>query len=177
MPGRETGCGAPASARVTTVFLPARLIGLCLALFLATGAVAATVVDLNGVQLERYHELTGELRCLICQNRSIAESDVPLAKDLKDVVARQIAAGRSDAEIKQFLVERYGDWVLYDPPFRMSTWILWLGPFALLLIGLVIVATIMRRRRESAAQPPLDRERLARVLGERQPDSDSTDKD
>lgn len=141
-----------------------------LGLLLAFGA-AAGAVDLDEAQLQRYHALTAELRCLICQNRSIAESDAPLAKDLKDIVARQIAAGRSDAQIKQYLVDRYGEWVLYDPPFDYGTLVLWLGPFALLPLGLGTVVWLMRRQRAAPtpSEHDLDRERLARVLAEYAP--------
>jgi len=152
-----------------------RLTWILVALMVATPAAGA--VSLNETQLTRYHELTADLRCLICQNRSIAESDVPLAKDLKAIVAKQIAAGRSDGEIKQYLVDRYGEWVLYDPPFQMSTWLLWVGPFVLLLIGLVIVAVVMRKRRETTPEPALDRERLARVLNDDPPPSQPSHKD
>lgn len=138
---------------------------ILLAAFLMVGAAAAT--DLNGAQLARYQELTGDLRCLICQNRSIADSDAPLAKDLRHIVAKQITQGRTDAQIKQYLVDRYGQWVLYDPPFEFATWLLWLGPFALLLVGLIIVLTVVRKRRDTTRRyPELDRARLARVLGE-----------
>lgn len=138
---------------------------ILLTAFWMAGVAAAT--DLNGSQRARYQELTGDLRCLICQNRSIADSDAPLAKDLRHIVARQIAQGRTDAQIKQYLVDRYGQWVLYDPPFEFSTWLLWLGPFALLLVGLMIALTVVRKRRNAPrGRPELDRARLARVLGE-----------
>ncbi|MDA3920173.1 MAG: cytochrome c-type biogenesis protein CcmH [Salinisphaera sp.] len=138
---------------------------ILLAAFLMTGLASAT--DLNGPQRARYQQLTGDLRCLICQNRSIADSDAPLAKDLRHIVARQIAQGRTDAQIKQYLVDRYGQWVLYDPPFEFATWLLWLGPFALLLVGLIMALTIVRKRRDAPRRhAELDRARLARVLGE-----------
>ncbi|MES1940455.1 cytochrome c-type biogenesis protein CcmH [Salinisphaera sp. T5B8] len=147
------------------------LIALCVLLAVATSAQA---VDLEGEQLARYHALNAQLRCLICQNRSIAESDAPLAKDLRDIVERQIAQGRSDEQIKQYLVDRYGKWVLYDPPLDSATVILWAGPFVLLAIGLFVVFWMMRRRREAPAHTPqLDRERLTRVLEEQAHDSDS----
>ena len=137
-------------------------------------AASAQAVDLEGEQLARYHALNAQLRCLICQNRSIAESDAPLAKDLRAIVERQIAQGRSDAQIKQYLVDRYGKWVLYDPPLDSATVILWAGPFVLLAIGLFVVFWMMRRRREAPAHTPqLDRERLTRVLEEQARDSDS----
>jgi cytochrome c-type biogenesis protein CcmH len=140
-------------------------------------AASAQAVDLEGRQLARYHELNAELRCLICQNRSIAESDAPLAKDLRAIVERQIAEGRTDAQIKQYLVDRYGKWVLYDPPLDYSTVILWAGPFVLLAIGLLIVAMMMRRRqRETPTAPNLDRERLARLLDEQTPDAEDDDR-
>lgn len=128
-------------------------------------ASSAQAVDLEGEQQTRYHALTAELRCVICQNRNIAESDAPLAKDMRELVARQIANGRSDREIQQYLVDRYGEWVLYDPPLDRGTLILWAGPFVLLAAGLLIVAVIMRKR---AHTPPraLDRDRLASVLDE-----------
>ncbi|MGB7757617.1 MAG: cytochrome c-type biogenesis protein [Salinisphaera sp.] len=138
---------------------------ILVAAFLMTSVAAAT--DLSGPQRARYQQLTADLRCLICQNRSIADSDAPLAKDLRHIVAQQIAQGRTDAQIKQYLVDRYGQWVLYDPPFEFATWLLWLGPFALLLVGLIMALTIVRKRRDAPRRrPELDRTRLERVLGE-----------
>ena len=143
--------------------------------FAAAGASVGGV-EMTQDQLARYHELNAELRCLICQNRTIAESDAPLAKDLRAIVARQLAAGRSDGEIKQYLVDRYGEWVLYDPPFQMATLILWLGPFLLLLVGLAVVGTMVwRRSNDATPKPALDRERLARVLASQQDSSPRAD--
>ncbi|MES1930295.1 cytochrome C biogenesis protein CcmH [Salinisphaera dokdonensis CL-ES53] len=146
---------------------------------LLLGVVAnAPAVDLEGEQLARYHDLNAELRCLICQNRSIAESDAPLAQDLRAIVERQIAAGRSDGEIKQYLVDRYGDWVLYDPPLNSGTLILWAGPFVLLAVGLLVVVLMMRRRRSApVSEPSLDRDRLARLLDDEKPRPSSDDDD
>ena len=147
----------------------ALLVGILMLLAMS----AAHGVDLQGEELARYHALNAELRCLICQNRSIAESDAPLAQDLRAIVERQIADGRSDAEIKQYLVDRYGKWVLYDPPLDSATIILWAGPFVMLAIGLLVVFLLMRRRRGApTASPPLDRERLDRVLDEQARDAD-----
>lgn len=148
-----------------------------LTLFTTLVVVAsAQAVDLEGEQLARYHGLTAELRCVICQNRNIAESDAPLAKDMREMVARQIQNGRSDREIKQYLVDRYGEWVLYDPPLDRGTLILWLGPFVLLALGLMIVVVIMRKRRP-APPPSLDRNRLARELGEHDHPAGDADQD
>lgn len=143
-----------------------------LVLIIAVVPRVGAVTGLEGERLTRYHDLNAELRCLICQNRSIAESDAPLAKDLRAVVARQIADGRTDTQIKQYLVDRYGEWVLYDPPFGVNTLILWVGPFVLLALGLLIVVLLMRRRRDmTPAAPTLDRERLARLLDDHDNDS------
>lgn len=96
---------------------------------------------------KRYHSLINELRCTVCQNEALASSDAPLAADLRESVYRQIRAGRSDMEIRQFMRDRYGDFVLYNPPMAGHTLLLWAGPPLLLVIGLVASAFIIRRRR------------------------------
>ncbi|GAB3683948.1 cytochrome c-type biogenesis protein [Salinisphaera aquimarina] len=150
-------------------------------LLLMTACLVASAAgpELTASQQARYHQLNAELRCLICQNRTIAESDAPLAKDLRAIVARDIVAGKSDAEIKQYLVDRYGEWVLYDPPFQFTTLILWLGPFVLLFVGLGIAVVVIRRREDvrTTTQPPLDRTRLAQVLDDDAPDNRTASKD
>ena len=95
----------------------------------------------------RLKGLAEELRCLVCQNQTIADSHAPLAVDLRNQIRTQIADGRSDDQIRSYMVERYGDFVLYRPPFKASTLVLWVGPFLLLAIGAVIFAVIVRRRR------------------------------
>ena len=149
---------------------------LLIALVLAFGGThVATAGDMDTVDQAtqtRYHSLIAELRCVVCQNRSIAESDAPLAADLRDVVQRRIQAGQTNAEIKHYLVVRYGDWILYDPPIQTSTVLLWGGPFMLLAIGSLIVVTTMRRRPISAAPATsstdtgADTDKLARILAE-----------
>jgi len=84
---------------------------------------------------ERFHALAEELRCLVCQNQTLADSDAALAADLRREVEELMLSGRSDDEIKAYLVQRYGDFVLYRPPLQRNTWLLWLGPFALLVVG------------------------------------------
>jgi cytochrome c-type biogenesis protein CcmH len=96
-------------------------------------------------------ELAHKLRCLVCQNQSIAESNAPLAMDLRDQVREQLAAGKSKDDVIDYLVERYGDFVLYEPPFKAVTALLWLGPVALLLGGAGWLAFRLRRRREEVA--------------------------
>ena len=95
----------------------------------------------------RLKSLEEELRCLVCQNQTLADSNAPLAEDLRREVRELAVAGKSDAEIKQYLVARYGDFVLYNPPVKATTWLLWFGPFALLAGGAVVWLVILRRRR------------------------------
>ena len=147
--------------------LTAFLLGLCLVT--ATGARAAIdLTDFGGnKELEdRYHTLVTELRCLVCQNQTIADSNADLAKDLRREVRDMLLADKSDDQIKDFMLERYGDFVLYKPPVKTSTVPLWIGPFVLLAIGLVVVAVIVRRRSHQA-QPEInseDAERARRLL-------------
>ncbi|MDD3762604.1 MAG: cytochrome c-type biogenesis protein CcmH [Nevskiales bacterium] len=134
-------------------------------LLLAVCGQAAAQDDLAPPQQERYRVLINELRCLVCQNQTIADSNAPLAADLRDQVHAQIVAGRSDAEIIDYVTARYGDFVLYRPPFKRSTWLLWVGPFALLAVGLVgAMAFLRRRRRDAVTAQSVDPERLREIL-------------
>ncbi|HSH30696.1 MAG TPA: cytochrome c-type biogenesis protein [Thiohalobacter sp.] len=116
----------------------------------------------------RYQELINELRCLVCQNQSLADSNAELARDLRREVYRLMQAGRSDAEIAQFMVDRYGDFVLYRPPVKPSTYGLWYGPFVLLAVGLgFLVRTVRRRNTQDAPRfSAADQARLNAILGE-----------
>ena len=125
-------------------------------------------------QRERYHDLTVELRCPKCQNQSIAESDSPIANDLRGEIHRMLREGRSDEQIIDFMVARYGDFVLYDPPLSRRTALLWLGPAALLLAGgaTVVIIVASRRRSRPASASPLsggERRRLAGLLRDADP--------
>lgn len=111
----------------------------------------------------RVVRLTSELRCLVCQNQSLADSHADLAIDLKNQVRSQMLAGKSDAEIRDYMVARYGDFVLYDPPFKASTLLLWAGPFALLLIGLLGLAAYLRSRRSRLSDVELTTQDRARA--------------
>lgn len=102
-------------------------------------AVAISTTGLLPEQEQRYHNLLRELRCLVCQNQSIAESDAGLAVDLRDEVKSMIIDGADDNEIFKFMTERYGDFVLYQPPFKPQNYLLWVAPFILLLIGLIVL--------------------------------------
>jgi cytochrome c-type biogenesis protein CcmH len=109
-------------------------------------------------QEARYKALTEELRCTVCQNQNLADSDAPLAQDLRREIHKMMTAGRSDAEIKTFLVERYGDFVLYRPPMQGNTLALWAIPGVLLFGGAVVVLFVVRgRNRRLAAQRQRDR--------------------
>jgi len=107
----------------------------------------------------RLKKLEEELRCLVCQNQSLADSSAPLAEDLRREVRQLAVAGKSDDEIKQYLVARYGDFVLYRPPVKSTTWLLWFGPFVLLAAGGVVWWLIARRRgrKDDDILPPDDR--------------------
>jgi cytochrome c-type biogenesis protein CcmH len=98
----------------------------------------------------RYQALIHEVRCLVCENRSIAESPSDVANDLKTLIHEMIVEGKSDAEIAEFLAARYGDTILYRPPMQPNTWLLWGGPAVLLLVGAFVFVRIVRTR---AAQP------------------------
>jgi len=97
-------------------------------------------------QQERFNKLTEELRCLVCQNQNLADSDAPLAHDLRNEIFSMMQAGKNDDEIKSFLIERYGDFVLYRPPMQGNTLVLWLAPVFLLIIGCVVVFVSIRKR-------------------------------
>ena len=121
---------------------------------LALLAAAAPAAELDAEQERRFHALTQELRCLVCQNQSIADSNAPLAEDLRKQVRARIAAGESDAAIKDYVTARYGDYVLYRPPLKSHTLLLWGGPFALLLLAALVAGTQLGRRARAHASKP-----------------------
>lgn len=102
-------------------------------------------------QRERYRGLLEELRCLVCQNENLASSSASLAGDLRGQVREMVDRGAGDEEIKEYLVSRYGDFVLYDPPVKPSTWLLWSGPFVVLLLGLIFAWRVIRHASRSGA--------------------------
>jgi len=95
---------------------------------------------------QRLIGISEEMRCLVCQNESLAGSRSDLANDLRAQIRTMIRAGKSDAEIRQYMVDRYGDFVLYRPPVKPTTWLLWLGPFTILLIGIIGLFMYLRKR-------------------------------
>jgi cytochrome c-type biogenesis protein CcmH len=133
----------------------------------APGTTTALPTLNDPVAAKREYELSLKLRCLVCQNQSIAESNAELAVDLRRQVREQVAAGKSDNEIVDFMTARYGDFVLYSPPVKGTTMLLWFGPALLLLIGLIVAWRVIRARKALPAQVPLsdaERERAAQLL-------------
>lgn len=136
------------------------------ALLLGFVITAQAAASMNELQQSRYQALIAELRCLVCQNQNIADSNAPLAVDLRAQVEEMILAGQTDAEIKDYLVERYGDFVLYRPPLKPQTWLLWGGPFLLLLLGLLIARQVYKGRGDQLAESAPDPDALRRALNE-----------
>jgi cytochrome c-type biogenesis protein CcmH len=127
--------------------------------------VAAPVLAQTPELDKRVSALANELRCLVCQNQTLADSNAPLAVDLRNQIREQLDAGKSEGEVREFMVARYGDFVLYRPPLKASTLALWIGPFVLLLSGFWIL--LRRIRKPRPAQPQLsdaERERAAKLL-------------
>lgn len=121
----------------------------------------------NAQQQQLYHQLINELRCPKCQNQTIADSNAPLAKDLRDRTAEMVQAGQSRQQIIDYMVARYGDFVHYQPPLTLATSVLWWGPAVIVLIGLATIVVLVRRQRRIAAdETPLsdaERQRLAQL--------------
>ena len=107
------------------------------------------------VSNKRAVQLAEQLRCLVCQNQSRADSHAELAVDLRRQIREQIAQGKSDSAVVDFMVERYGEFVLYRPPMRTATWLLWFGPPLLLVLGIVLLLRYVRTRRTRIEQGPL----------------------
>ena len=135
---------------------------------LAVADEAKPLAD-NPVAEARLKALAVELRCLVCQNQTLADSNAPLAEDLRREVREMIAKDMSDREIIDFLVQRYGDFVLYRPPWKASTTLLWLGPFLLLIAGATGLVFALRRRQKKLVDVALseeERTRVAQLLSE-----------
>jgi len=126
-------------------------------------ATDAAPTEKDRVAQARAVKLSETLRCLVCQNQTIADSNAELAVDLRRQVRDQIAAGKSDDEIITYMTDRYGDFVLYRPPVRATTVLLWGGPALLLFIGAFVLMRIMRERRAAPEAPPLTAEERARA--------------
>lgn len=122
----------------------------------------------------KYQQLLEELRCLVCQNQSLADSHADLAQDLRDEVYRMLGEGKSDEEIRDFMVSRYGDFVLYKPPMRTSTSLLWFGPFILIVIaGAVVWRTVVKQNRVAQALSAEEQQFIANLGLEDRPKASS----
>ena len=135
------------------------LMQACLLAGLFALAGAALAIDAerafdDPVLQERYERINRELRCLVCQNQTIADSNATLASDLRREVRELIAAGKSDEQIREFMIERYGDFVLYRPRMTPANFLLWAAPALLLLIGAIAVVRVVRRRAQEADIEP-----------------------
>jgi cytochrome c-type biogenesis protein CcmH len=131
----------------------------------AVAREAAPVSDEPALE-QRVMRLSTELRCLVCQNETLADSRADLAIDLRNQIRDQMRAGKTDDEIKAWLTDRYGDFVLYRPPVKSGTWLLWFGPFALLIAAVAVLLIYLRRRgaRTAAAQVTAEEHRRAQAL-------------
>ena len=124
----------------------------CLFMFTNVPAID-TPMEFNDSATElRFKNITEELRCLVCQNQSLADSHAELAQDLRNEVYKMVIAGDSDKEIIDYMVTRYGDFVLYRPPVKNTTYFLWFGPFFMLLIAIIIIARVIRPRANDLAK-------------------------
>ena len=131
------------------------------------GAKEAVPTEMDRVQQKRAVELSEHLRCLVCQNQTIADSNAELAQDLRRQVREQITQGKSDSQIIDFMVQRYGDFVLYKPPVKATTLLLWFGPLLLLLLAIFALARHVRMRNRRAEPAPLseaEHEKARRLL-------------
>lgn len=147
------------------------LSAFCLILTMSLGALAVAVDErplADPVKEAQARELMKEIRCLVCQNQSIEDSNAELARDLRAIVRERIALGDSPDNVRAYLVDRYGDWVLLRPPVKTSTYFLWASPF---LVVLIIALLLINRNRQAAAPVPLsdaEKEQLKALL-EREP--------
>jgi len=143
---------------------------LLLSLAILNTAIAAVEIKefTNSKQEQRYKTLVNELRCLVCQNQNLADSNAELAQDLRKKVYEMIAAGETDKAIKTFMVTRYGDFVLYRPPFKTTTLVLWLGPVIIFIMSLVfLIRFIQQRNTINVAELSVhDKERIKELLSD-----------
>lgn len=153
-----------ADAGVVARFLAALAIAIAALVPAITGAREAAPLAENPVLEQRLMNVAKEMRCLVCQNQTLADSSAELAADLRDEIRVQMEHGASDREVVEYLVARYGDFVLYRPPFKAKTLLLWTGPALLLLLGVGLLSRNLAQRRRRPTEPPLSDGARARVL-------------
>lgn len=163
--GRQHACEAASNIRARPVShapcpvprFKSLLRGLAIAVFLAITAAPAVAIDpmefKDRAEEVRFQELLRELRCLQCQNQTLADSDADIARQLRVEVHRMMEEGKTNDEIKNFLTDRYGEFVLYRPRVETGTWLLWFGPFVILAGGALALVIHLRKRRGNAAAP------------------------
>ena len=150
-----------------------------LGLFLCSSMASATALSSytfdSKEEEEAFRELTAEIRCLVCQNQSLADSDAELANDLRREVYTLWREGKGEQAIVDFLVSRYGDFVLYDPPLKPSTYILWFGPLGMLIIGAIMLMRVLKKKNESqeVELTEEDKQRLSKLLQDTNENQDS----
>jgi len=152
---------------MTSIASRQTLISLLLLLGIFTAQAAIVAFDFDDPAKEaRFRKFSEELRCLVCQNQSLADSNAELALDLRRELYKMIQNDATDEEIISFMVDRYGDFVLYKPPVKPVTWMLWFGPFVLIVIGLVILVRVIRNTGKQAATEisPEEQKRLDALL-------------
>ena len=145
--------------------MKALLLMLCLAAGMGIAQAAIEAYEFDNAQMEAdYNRLIDELRCLVCQNQNLAESDADLARDLRRETYEMLSEGRTPDEVTDFMVQRYGDFVLYRPQFKSSTYLLWLGPFLLMLAALVYLVRRLRATGTTTAEVDADSLAKARQI-------------
>jgi len=157
---------------------PHRWLALLVGLVVSTATAAFTLEEYTFDDPAReaaFRELIGQTRCLVCQNESLAASQAGLAQDLRDEIYRLMQEGRSREEVVEFLVERYGDFVLYEPPLKLSTLPLWIGPLLLAVVGVIVLrrALLNKQRDPEENLSPEEEARLKRLLARTRDPQDS----
>ena len=131
---------------MTRIFL---VLSLVLASWVSSANIEVYQFD-DPAQERTYKDLVEELRCLVCQNQSIAESNAELAQDMRRKTYELVKSGKTKSEIRAFMAERYGDFMLYSPPLKPMTWLLWFGPALALILGFLVVVRLVKRQRQAA---------------------------
>ena len=142
------------------------IVVLLLALSFSVSAAPIETFKFDSPEKEKiFHKLSDELRCLVCQNQNVAESNAELAKDLRLEIYTMLNQGKTEDEIVDFMVQRYGDYVLYRPPFKPMTWLLWFGPGIIFVIGLIFVVRFIKAQNKDAQLVSMSADEIERIKG------------